>query len=207
MTCISRPKRIGRPRTVRSIRGPSPAVGAREQFTGGTGASTASSSSWVSSSPRLWSGESSTTPTSTQRCGLGRPRKRPDVLIADKGYAHDPTRRALRRRGIRHTIPERSDQVARRAAKGTKGGRPPTFNPEIYRERNVERCFQPPQTLARPVHPIRQTRQHLPRLPGPHRRHHLAPMIGRTRPRCVAADQSPSSSRERSSGSTFGGSG
>jgi transposase len=40
--------------------------------------------------------------------GPGRPRKRPDMLIADKGYAHDPTRRALRRRGIRHTIPERA---------------------------------------------------------------------------------------------------
>lgn len=44
--------------------------------------------------------------------GAGRPRKRPEVLIADKGYAHDSTRRALRQRGIRHVIPERSDQVA-----------------------------------------------------------------------------------------------
>lgn len=33
--------------------------------------------------------------------GPGRPRKRPDVLIADKGYAHHSTRRALRQRGIR----------------------------------------------------------------------------------------------------------
>lgn len=41
--------------------------------------------------------------------GPGRPRKRPDVLIADKGYAHDSTRRALRQRGVRHVIPERSD--------------------------------------------------------------------------------------------------
>ena len=37
--------------------------------------------------------------------GRGRPRKRPDMLIADKGYAHDRTREALRRRRIRHTIP------------------------------------------------------------------------------------------------------
>ena len=74
--------------------------------------------------------------------GPGRPRKRPDMLIADKGYAHDPTRRALRRRGIPHTIPERSDQVARRAAKGSDGGRPPGFDPLVYRRRNVvERCF------------------------------------------------------------------
>ena len=74
--------------------------------------------------------------------GPGRPRKKPDMLIADKAYAHDPTRRELRRRGIAHTIPERSDQVARRAAKGSHGGRPPTFDSDIYRQRNVvERCF------------------------------------------------------------------
>lgn len=74
--------------------------------------------------------------------GPGRPRKRPDMLIADKGYAHDPTRRELRRRGLPHTIPERADQVARRAAKGSRGGRPPAFDTELYRRRNVvERCF------------------------------------------------------------------
>jgi transposase len=74
--------------------------------------------------------------------GGGRPRKRPDMLIADKGYAHDSTRTALRRRGIRHTIPERDDQIARRAAKGSTGGRPPVFDKLVYRRRNVvERCF------------------------------------------------------------------
>ena len=72
----------------------------------------------------------------------GRPRKRPDMLIADKGYAHDSTREALRRRRVSHIIPERSDQVARRAAKGSRGGRPPAFDPQVYRQRNVvERCF------------------------------------------------------------------
>lgn len=65
----------------------------------------------------------------------GRPRKKPDMLIADKAYAyaHDPTRRELRRRGIAHTIPERLDQVARRAAKGSHGGRPPGFDKQVYR--------------------------------------------------------------------------
>jgi transposase len=77
-----------------------------------------------------------------KRSGPGRPRKRPDMLIADKGYAHDPTRRELRRRRIPHTIPERADQIARRAAKGSAGGRPPAFHAETYRQRNVvERCF------------------------------------------------------------------
>lgn len=74
---------------------------------------------------------------SVNQPGPGRPRKRPDMLIADKAYAHDSTRTRLRRRGIRHTIPQRSDQLARRAAKGSRGGRPPTFDKEIYRERCV----------------------------------------------------------------------
>jgi transposase len=74
--------------------------------------------------------------------GPGRPRKRPDLLLADKGYAHDSTRAALRRRKIRHAIPERRDQQARRAAKGTRGGRPPAFDAQAYKQRNVvERCF------------------------------------------------------------------
>jgi len=70
--------------------------------------------------------------------GRGRPRKRPDRLIADKGYAYARCRTLLRRRGIAHTIPERDDQRARRA--GTPG-RKPAFDKETYRRRNVvERC-------------------------------------------------------------------
>lgn len=48
----------------------------------------------------------------------------------------------LRDRRIAHTIPERSDQVERRKAKGSAGGRPPGFDATIYRQRNtVERGF------------------------------------------------------------------
>jgi transposase len=72
----------------------------------------------------------------------GRPRKRPGLLLADKGYAHNSTRAALRRRGIRHAIPERRDQIAHRAGRGARGGRPPGFDKEAYKQRNVvERCF------------------------------------------------------------------
>ncbi|GAA0231828.1 hypothetical protein GCM10009539_16550 [Cryptosporangium japonicum] len=40
------------------------------------------------------------------------------------------------------TIPERSDHLARRAAKGSAGGRPPAFDAVVYRQRNlVERGF------------------------------------------------------------------
>ena len=61
-------------------------------------------------------------------------------LLADKAYSHDSTRNHLRALRIPHTIPERSDQVARRKAKGSRGGRPPSFDSDLYRHRNtVER--------------------------------------------------------------------
>ena len=67
---------------------------------------------------------------------------RPEHLLADKAYSHPSTRRELRRRRIRHTIPERRDQVEHRKAKGSRGGRPPKFDPDRYRQRNtVERSF------------------------------------------------------------------
>jgi transposase len=63
-------------------------------------------------------------------------------LLADKAYTHPSTRRALRARRISHTIPERDDQISRRAAKGRRGGRPPTFSASRYKQRNtVERGF------------------------------------------------------------------
>lgn len=72
----------------------------------------------------------------------GRPRSRPDVVIADKAYSHPSTRSALRRKGIRVVIPEKSDQIAYRKNKGAAGGRPPKFDAGLYRDRNVvERAF------------------------------------------------------------------
>jgi transposase len=71
-----------------------------------------------------------------------RPRSRPAVLIADKAYSHPSTRTALRRRRIRTVIPQRSDQVAHRAARSSRGGRAPAFDRETYKGRNVvERAF------------------------------------------------------------------
>ena len=70
----------------------------------------------------------------------GRPRCRPERLLADKAYSHPSTRAALRARGIKATIPERDDQLARRRARGP--GRPYAFDAELYKQRNVvERCF------------------------------------------------------------------
>jgi transposase len=73
------------------------------------------------------------------RMGRGRPRTRPERVIGDKGYSYPACRQALRQRGIRVTIPERSDQRARRMG---KPGRPLAFDREAYRRRNVvERCM------------------------------------------------------------------
>ncbi|MFJ8732787.1 transposase [Streptomyces bauhiniae] len=77
-----------------------------------------------------------------RRLGVGRPRCRPDHVIADKAYSSRGFRAYLRKRGIGHTIPEKIDQQRHRRNRGRRGGRPPTFDRETYRRRNtVERCF------------------------------------------------------------------
>ena len=63
-------------------------------------------------------------------------------VLADKAYSHPSTRKHLRALKIPHTIPERSDQIAHRQAKGSLGGRPPGFDADTYRHRNaIERGF------------------------------------------------------------------
>jgi Transposase DDE domain len=47
------------------------------------------------------------------RPGRGRPRKRPERLVADKGYSYPSVRAELRRRGIAAVIPTRSNQRRR----------------------------------------------------------------------------------------------
>ncbi len=74
--------------------------------------------------------------------GPGRPRTRPSRILADKAYSSHAIRVELRRRRIIAVIPERRDQRANRARKGSAGGRPPAFDAAAYRDRNTaERCF------------------------------------------------------------------
>ncbi|WP_436844888.1 IS5 family transposase [Streptomyces roseoverticillatus] len=76
------------------------------------------------------------------RPGAGRPRTWPGHLLADKAYTSRKNRRYLRRRGIRHTIPERADQQKHRQNRGSQGGRPTGFDRERYKKRNtVERSI------------------------------------------------------------------
>lgn len=76
------------------------------------------------------------------RAGKGRPRTRPDRVLADKGYPSKANRAWLRQYGIAATIPERDDQIAHRRR---RSGRPIDFGDDQrvrYRGRNVvERCF------------------------------------------------------------------
>lgn len=66
---------------------------------------------------------------------VGR-KRRPQGLAADKGYDSRPFRRALRRRGIRASIPER------RYGHRRKRGRPPRQDPLLSGRRwVVERTF------------------------------------------------------------------
>lgn len=59
----------------------------------------------------------------------GRPRTRPDYVSGDKAYSSRRNHRSLRKRHIRHTIPEPKDKRANR-------GRPTGFERDHYRRRN-----------------------------------------------------------------------
>ncbi|MFE0630888.1 IS5 family transposase [Streptomyces sp. NPDC058864] len=72
--------------------------------------------------------------------GAGRPRTRPLRVRADKAYASRKNRAYLRRRGIRCTIPDKVDQARNRKKRGSRGGRPPKFDPEDYKARHAVEC-------------------------------------------------------------------
>ena len=46
----------------------------------------------------------------------------------------------LRRRGIACTIPEQADRLRHRKNRGSKGGRPPALDTEIYKQRHAVEC-------------------------------------------------------------------
>jgi transposase len=69
--------------------------------------------------------------------GQRRPRTRPGIVLADKAYSSKAIRSHLRRRKIKAVIPEPSDQIKNRQRKGSRGGRPPGFDRQAYKQRNV----------------------------------------------------------------------
>jgi transposase len=74
------------------------------------------------------------------RLGLGRPRKRPDRVRADKAYDSRGNRSYLRRCGIKATIPVPADRVRNRLKRGSRGGRPPAFDKDDYKQRHAVEC-------------------------------------------------------------------
>ena len=76
------------------------------------------------------------------RTGRGRPRTTPGHLLGDKAFSNKSIRGQCRRRGITATIPEKTDQIRHRTKRGSRGGRPPGFDTERYKQRNTaERCI------------------------------------------------------------------
>lgn len=76
------------------------------------------------------------------RVGPGRPRTRPDALLADRAYSSRGNRTMLQDRGIKVVIPEKRDQAENRRRRGSAGGRPVSYDTEAYRGRNVvERSY------------------------------------------------------------------
>jgi transposase len=74
------------------------------------------------------------------RPGGGRARTRPDRVLAGKAYGARANRAYLRRRKIAAAIPEQADRVRHRKDKGSKGGRPPAFDPETCKQRHAVEC-------------------------------------------------------------------
>lgn len=78
---------------------------------------------------------------SVPRSGPGRPRTRPEAVLADRAYSSRAIRSHVRRRGIRAVIPQPSAQVGHRRRRGRAGGRPPAFDAEHKQRNAVERCI------------------------------------------------------------------
>jgi transposase len=74
------------------------------------------------------------------RPGRGRPRTRPDRVLADRAYSSRANRDWLARHGIRATIPTPADQAGHRHRRGSRGGRPPAFDPAQYKDRHAVEC-------------------------------------------------------------------
>jgi transposase len=60
--------------------------------------------------------------------------------LGDKAYSSKNNRAYLRRRGIRCVIPVKDDQATNRRKLGSRGGRPPAFDTQAYKQRHAVEC-------------------------------------------------------------------
>lgn len=76
------------------------------------------------------------------RPGAGCPRMRPVRVRADMGEPSHAIRTHLHERGVEAVIPQPADQIGHRIRCDSRGGRPPCFDRDDYKNRNVvERNF------------------------------------------------------------------
>lgn len=61
---------------------------------------------------------------------------RPGAVAAGKAYSSRTNRAHLHKHSIKAVSPEKKDQVANRKKKGSRGGRPVTFDAGLYRDRS-----------------------------------------------------------------------
>lgn len=76
----------------------------------------------------------------TQKNCKGRMRLEQGSADADKAYDSRSNRVYLRRRGIKATIPVPADRVRNRLKRGSRGGRPPKFDKDDYKQRHAVEC-------------------------------------------------------------------
>jgi transposase len=80
------------------------------------------------------------------------------------------------RYGIKACIPSKADQAAHRRAEGSKGGRPPAFDPITYRQRHAVECGSNQlNQLRADGHPLRQASRPLRSHPDRRRHQPMAP--------------------------------
>ncbi|MFH8519668.1 hypothetical protein ACH4CE_32160 [Streptomyces gelaticus] len=72
----------------------------------------------------------------TARLIVRRVRTRPGAVAAGKAYSSRANRAHLHKHSIKAVIPEKKDQVANCKKKGSRGGRPVTFDAGLYRDRS-----------------------------------------------------------------------
>src|SRR4051794_41850549 len=83
---------------------------------------------------------------SVARTGPGRPRQRPDRVVADKAYSHPSTRPARAGGEIASTGPGRSTRTARRRPRAPPAGRPPPSTTATHPGAKTSNPASPPTT-------------------------------------------------------------
>jgi hypothetical protein len=82
-----------------------------------------------------------------------KPRTRPDRVLADKAYSTRKIQKYLRKNGIKGPSPSQSTRAKAASPKGSKGGRPPRLDTEIYKSTRTATPSNRPSTNSAPTTP------------------------------------------------------